>query len=204
MMKKMIVAAFTIGMLGITFPVTISHADHHTTVHGEMHENKAEFHEQFRDLVKQGYTKKDIVRAFHIAKKSGEDVEEILKHHKETQSWEKTAEHYGVDLEKMKEEYRAKREAFIEDHKDAIMSQLSEYTGKTEKELNELIESGVPISFLVKASIVSKVAETDFDKLVAAKRKGKSFKEMTEDLNIDQEALHKEMKEFMKEVKGEE
>ena len=73
----------------------------HTDGHGFRHPFKKHvMKEEFQVLLDEGYSKKEIMNASMISNASDTKIEEVLKNFKEFGSWSKTAEHYGVNLEK--------------------------------------------------------------------------------------------------------
>lgn len=71
--------------------------------------------QEINDLIKKGYTKRDIFKAYFIAKHAKEklDVETILKVYKQKQSWEETAKYFKVDIEKLKKSISKNINSFI-------------------------------------------------------------------------------------------
>lgn len=152
-------------------------------------------------LLKEGHSKKDILKAAHIAKYADKNIDEVLKTYKEKGSWEETAQHYGLDLEKMKKDCHEKKEKFLQEHKDDVIDEVAEYTGKTEEEINGWVNNGVPLRFIVAGAAMAKASGKDLSEIVQMKQDGKSFKEIMEGLGVNKEKMHQEMNTLMKKIK---
>ncbi|MBP2241033.1 putative HicB family RNase H-like nuclease [Cytobacillus eiseniae] len=157
---------------------------------------------EFQRLVDDGYTKKEIIRAAHIAKYADKKIDDVLKIYKENNSsWEKTAEHFGINTEEMKKKCHEHKEKFLEEHKEDVIENVAEYSGKTEAEIESWNKDGVSLGFIVGGAAMAKASNNDLADLIKQKKAGQSFKEIKKSLNLDKEAFHAEMKVLMKQIK---
>ncbi|MBT2690751.1 hypothetical protein J7I93_21660 [Bacillus sp. ISL-47] len=153
-----------------------------------------------KSLQEKGYTKKEIYIASHIAKFSNQKVEEILAFYKKNDSsWEKTAQHYGVDLNKIKKNHHH-MDKFLEKNKDIVLKNVSEFSGKTAQELQGYLDKEIPLRFLVSGSAMAKAANKDLDEIIKMKEQGKSFHEIKKELNIEKEQIHTEMRKLVDKI----
>ncbi|MCM3706286.1 MULTISPECIES: hypothetical protein [Cytobacillus] len=171
------------------------------------HQEKHEHHHRIIDeplmksLQEQGFTKREIFIAAHIAKFSNKQVTEVLTFYKENNSsWEKTAKQYGVDIEKIKKHHHHHMEKFLETHKEAVLQKVSEYSGKTPQVLQTYLDKGVPLRFLVSGAAVAKAANKDLDEIIQMREQGKSLLNIKTELNLDKEQIHAEMKKLIDEI----
>ncbi|MCM3094429.1 MULTISPECIES: hypothetical protein [unclassified Cytobacillus] len=170
-------------------------------------EEKHEHHHRIIDeslmksLQEQGFTKKEIFIAAHIAKFSNKKVEDVLSFYKKNNSsWEKTAKQYGVDIEKIKKHHHHHMEKFLETHKEAVLQKVSEYSGKSPQVLQTYLDKGVPLRFLVSGAAVAKAANKDLDEIIQMREQGKSLLNIKTELNLDKEQIHAEMKKLIDEI----
>ncbi|WNS76722.1 hypothetical protein RRV45_06965 [Bacillus sp. DTU_2020_1000418_1_SI_GHA_SEK_038] len=175
---------------------------------GRHHEIKRDHHHHFINegdlnrLLDQGYSKDEILRAAHIAKYSNKKVDDVLNVYKKNDSsWEKTAEHYGLDLKKLKEQYQEHKEKYLQEHKNEVIENVAEYSGKTEDEINSWVDKGISLRFIVVGAAIAKVSNKDLSELIKLKQEGLSFKDMKDSLNIDKEKVRAEKKALMKKIK---
>ncbi|KAB2331021.1 hypothetical protein [Bacillus mesophilum] len=154
-------------------------------------------------LMNKGFSKEEIYKASFIAKFSQAKVEDVLASYKKNgSSWDKTAQQFGVDLQKMKQHYKAKGR-FLKKHQTEVLKTLSVYTGKSEADLEALIKKeNMSLHFIITAAAMSKSSGKDFNDIIQLKKDGKSFQEMKEKLNLTDDKLHQEMKTLMGEIKN--
>ncbi|WP_404358184.1 hypothetical protein LG291_06375 [Cytobacillus firmus] len=153
-----------------------------------------------KSLQEQGFTKREIFIAAHIAKFSNKQVAEVLTFYKKNNSsWEKTAQQYGVDLEKIKKHHHH-MDKFLEANKGAVLQKISEYSGKSAQVLQEYLDKGVPLRFLVSGAAMAKAANKDLGEIIQLREQGKSLQEIKTELNVDKEQIHAEMKKLVDEI----
>ncbi|USK56447.1 hypothetical protein LIS82_08255 [Cytobacillus solani] len=156
----------------------------------------------FQRLIDQGYTKKEILKAAHIAKFADKKIDDVLKTYKESDSsWEKTAAHYGLDMEKLKKQCHEQKEKFLEEHKEDVIENVAEYTGKTETQIKSWVNEGIPLRFIVGGAAMAKASGKDMEELIKMKKNGQSFQDIKKSLHLDKGKLHKEMKVLMGKIK---
>ncbi|MCI1762444.1 hypothetical protein [Heyndrickxia oleronia] len=147
------------------------------------------------DLIKKGYTRHEVFRAYFISKHANEkNVEKILKVFREKQSWKETAKQFGVDLEKVKKEHLKKHKEFYEKNKAQIINYLATYTGKSTATIEQYLKEDVDLHFLIFAAAISKKGNMDISKIIQDKKSGKSMKEITESAKLDPKAVFHEVK----------
>lgn len=158
--------------------------------------------DEFKRLSKEGYSKEDIYKAAHIAKFSDKKIDDVLKTYKDNNSsWEKTAKHYGFDFKKLKKKCHDEREKFLEEHKEEVIENVAEYTGKTEEEIEKWVTEGISLRFIVGAAVMSKAGNKDLAELIQHKKEGQSYRDIKKNLNIDHKVMHKEMMNLIKMIK---
>ncbi|WP_080847629.1 hypothetical protein [Cytobacillus gottheilii] len=171
---------------------------------GEGHHEHHHFmnKEQVDSLMNKGYTKEEIYKASFIAKFSKSKVEDVLAAYKKNgSSWDKTAKNFGVDLQKMKQHYKAKGR-FLKKHQAEVLQTLSVYTGKKEADLEALVkEENMSLHFIIMAVAMSKSSGKDLNEVIQLKKDGKNFHEMKKQLNLNDDKLHQEMKTLMGAIK---
>ncbi|KMJ57991.1 hypothetical protein AB685_14285 [Bacillus sp. LL01] len=185
----------------IAAPTVLASHDQHHSHHKEW---SKEDKDKFKQLEKDGYKKHDIFHAMHLAKLANKDVEEILKYYKQSQSWEATAEHFNVEADLLKKHHHrhSKRyNEYLEQNKDKIVPYLSTYLNKDQADLEKYLNEGTKMHTLVKASILSKLADVDIADILAKKENGQSFKEIAEELNVDKEEIFTEIKKLKETIK---
>jgi len=201
----MIAGSICILLLGSSFAQTA------TTTYAEEGSKKEETEEHhhhfisekdFKRLSEEGYSKGDIYKAAHIAKFSDNKIDDVLKTYKENNSsWEKTAKHYGFDMEKLKKKCRDEKEKFLEEHKEEVIENVAVYSGKSEEEIEKWVAEGISLRFIVGAAALAKAGNKDLAELVQHKKEGQSYKDIKKNLNIDHKVMHKEMITLMKMIK---
>ncbi|MCC3645144.1 MULTISPECIES: hypothetical protein [Bacillaceae] len=153
-----------------------------------------------KSLLEQGFTKREIFIAAHIAKFSNKQVAEVLTFYKKNNSsWEKTAQQYGVDLDKIKKHHHH-LDKFLEANKGVVLQKVSEYSGKSAQVLQGYLDKGVPLRFLVSGAAMAKAANKDLGEIIQLREQGKSLHEIKTELNVDKEQIHAEMKKLVDEI----
>ncbi len=105
-MYKKIAVSMTMAALlcGVsTFPASAT-----TPKEVAMHHHKPISEEEMQSLEKLGYNKHEIWKAAHIARISKKETKDVLAYYKQNKSWEKTAQHFGVDPSKLKKHHMNK------------------------------------------------------------------------------------------------
>ena len=206
-MKKLsiLVCALSFLLLGTGFnqaPVITNAED------GKHQENLPNPHRHFikeadfQRLKAQGYTKKEILKAAHIAKFADKKIDDVLKTYKQNDSsWDKTAAHYGLDMKKMKEKCQEKKEKFLEEHKEDVIENVAEYTGKTEAQIKAWADEGIPLRFIVGGAVMAKASNKDIEELIQMKKSGQSYHDIKKSLGLDKAKMHEEFKVLMGKIK---
>lgn len=155
--------------------------------------------QEINDLIKKGYSKQDIFKAYFIAKHAKEklDVETVLKVYKQKQSWGATAKYFKVDIEKIKKAHFEKHKQFYEKNKTKIIQYLATYTGKSPSELDKYLKD-VDLHFLIVAAAISKKSNTDLSQIIQDKKEGKHLKEIISKKKLDPESVFDEAKNIHK------
>ncbi|KON89608.1 hypothetical protein AF332_24150 [Sporosarcina globispora] len=204
--KLILVLSFYIILMGAA-----SSANAETAPKGQSpaQEHKHEHHHRMIDeslmksLQEQGFTKKEIFIAAHIAKFSNNQVADVLTFYKNNySSWEKTAHQYGVDIEKIKK-HQHHMDKFLESNKQIVLQKVSDYSGKSPKVLQGYLDKGIPLRFLISGAAMAKAANKDLGEIIQMKEQGKSFPEIKKELNVDKEQIHKELKKLVDEIQKE-
>ncbi|KAB2337097.1 hypothetical protein F7731_05580 [Cytobacillus depressus] len=206
-MKKILVKVWFISFVifGLTFVQTASSA--YAKFHNEHFDGHSHHHHIISDaelvrLLDQGYSKGEILKAAHIAKFANKKVDDVLKVYKENDSsWEKTAKHYGLDLEMLKKKHHEHKEKFLQEHKEVVIANVAKYLGKKKEDIQALADEGIPLRFIIAGAAMSKISNKDLAELIKLKKEGKSFKEIKEILNIDRHQMYTEMKTLMMKIK---
>jgi hypothetical protein len=201
--KFLLLLSFCILLLGTALSVNAETAPKGKS---PAQEQKHEHHHRMIDeslmksLQEQGFTKKEIFIAAHIAKFSNKQVADVLTFYKKNNSsWEKTAQQYGVDLEKIKKHHHH-MDKFLEANKQVVLQKISEYSGKSTQVLQGYLEKGVPLRFLVSGAAMAKAANKDLGEIIQMREQGKSLPEIKTELNLDKEKIHAEMKKLVDEI----
>lgn len=204
-MNKLFIAtsAFIILLLGSIYMQT------EVTTYAEVETSDCDCHEhhfikkeEVKRLSEQGYSKKEIYTAAHIAKFADKSVDDVLKTYKENNSsWEKTSEQYGFNMEKLKKSYHEEKEKFLAENKETVIENVAEYSGKTEEEIVGWVDKGIPLRFIVGAAALAKASNKDLAELIKLKEEGQSYKDIRKSLNPDKKQLHEEMKSLMMKIK---
>lgn len=164
----------------------------------------------WKSLIDQGYTKEEIFKAKGIAMVASEklDIAVILKHYKQSGSWEKTAADFKVDYEKVKakhEEMKAKHEEmkkFYKENEAAIFQFLAEYTNTPVAELQKLKANTEKfcIHKFMKAAVIAKLSNRPVVEIWNEHQAGTTLKEIAKKHNLEKDAIWQEMKNMKKEL----
>lgn len=200
-MKKLVFSLVTCLLLSTVGAYSLVHAEDHANhpANMEHHKHKKEWEagekEKMEELIKLGYSKHDIFVALKLSKEANVEAEEILAFHQNSKSWQETATHFGLDPTKVKHHYDWKKhQLYLEKNKDKVMPYLATYLGKEEAELNGYLEDGAKLHTLVKASIVSKLAEVELKEVLKKKEDGQSFRDIAKEYKLEKADLMMEMK----------
>lgn len=165
------------------------------------HHHKLIEEEQVNELMKQGFTKKEIFLGAIISKKANKKVEEVLAIYKKNQSWEQTATQLGLSSEEVNKILSMhKWEIFVKENKDEIIEHLATYANKSEDDIHAYLKDKISLRFLIGAAAVAKLTNKDLDEIITLKKEQKSFHEIMKDLNVNHEDLHKEIRKFKQDV----
>lgn len=165
----------------------------------ELHDK--EWKEHFEKLKKEGFERKDIFTAMFIAKKADKEVSEILATYKKTKSWEKTAQTYGIDLEKERKKAKQRMKKFVKEHKKEIAALIVE-KGEQEQVLKALEEKDVSIHQLVYVSAIAKESSVPFEEVYKKWKDGKRPHELMKEYKTSKKAVHKTKRMWYKEMKS--
>ncbi len=207
MVTKDLLKKWAIGMFAFGFifaqSIVITYAEN-----GGHHEFKRDHHHHFvnegdlKRLLDQGYSKEEILKAAHIAKFSNKKIDDVLNVYKKNDSsWEKTAEHFGLDLKKLKEQFHVHKEKYLQDHKDEVIENVAEYSGKTEDEIKAWADEGISLRFIVIGAAISKVSNKDLSEVIKMNKEGLSFMDIKNSLKIDPQKVRAEKKVLMMKIK---
>lgn len=164
---------------------------------------------EWKSLLEQGYKKKDLVYAKEIAHFAKKEMKDVLTYYEKSKSWEKTATHFGVELEvvkdKMKEMKRKRdeRKQFYEEYEEEIFQYLAEYTETSEEELRAYQESREKFRLhkLMKAAVIAKLSNQTIGDVWKEYEKGTPWKEIAKRNSLDQETIWKELRKVKEEIK---
>lgn len=206
--RKLVVVSFTFMLMGM---MTMASVSAHEPGPSQPDHSKME-KTDWKSLIEQGYTKEEIFHAKGIAMFASEklDIAVILKQYKQSGSWEKTAEHFKVDYEKVKakhEEMKAKHEEmkkFYKENEEAIFQFLAEYTNTPIAELQYLKTSTEKfcIHKFMKAAVIAKLSNRPVVELWNEHQAGTSLKEIAKKHNLDKDVIRQEMKNMKQELKS--
>ncbi|MBU5211220.1 hypothetical protein [Heyndrickxia oleronia] len=188
------VCVLSISLLFNSFHTLNVYAHPHPQL-DEKHKHLHMSDQEINDLIKKGYTRHEVFRAYFISKHANEkNVEKILKVFREKQSWKETAKQFGVDLEKVKKEHLKKHKEFYEKNKAQIINYLATYTGKSTATIKQYLKEDVDLHFLIFAAAISKKGNMDISEIIQDKKSGKSMKEITESAKLDPKSVFPEVK----------
>ncbi|PFZ24099.1 hypothetical protein COM22_24955 [Bacillus wiedmannii] len=196
MYKKIIVSMTMAALLcGIsTFPTSASATTpKEVTLH---HHHKPISEEEMQSLEKLGYNKHAIWKAAHIAKMSKKKIKDVLAYYKQNKSWEKTAQHFGVDPSKLKKHHMNK------ETKKALLQELANMQKATPDGLKQKMkEYNIGLRQLTVLTIISQKSNTPLDDVLKMKRDGMDIKQIAEKLNVKKEDIRAEMIKLVKSIK---
>ncbi|PFB16652.1 hypothetical protein CN408_21755 [Bacillus cereus] len=192
-MYKKIAVCMTMAALlcGIsTFPTSAA-----TPKEVTMHHHKP-IPEEVQSLEKLGYNKHEIWKAAHIARISNKEIKDVLAYYKQNKSWEKTAEHFGVDPSKLKKHHMNK------ETKQALLQQLATMQKSTPDQLKQKMkEYNIKLRHLTVLTIISQKSNTPLDDVLKMKKDGMDIKQIAEKLNVKREDIRAEMMKLVKSIK---
>ncbi|EOQ18221.1 hypothetical protein [Bacillus cereus] len=193
-MYKKIAVCMTMAALlcGIsTFPTSAA-----TPKEVTMHHHKPIPEEEVQSLEKLGYNKHEIWKAAHIARISNKEIKDVLAYYKQNKSWEKTAEHFGIDPSKLKKHHMNK------ETKQALLQQLATMQKSTPDQLKQKMkEYNTKLRHLTVLTIISQKSNTPLDDVLKMKKDGMDIKQIAEKLNVKREDIRAEMMKLVKSIK---
>ncbi len=161
-----------------------------------MHHHKPISEEEMQSLEKLGYNKHEIWKAAHIARISKQEIKDVLSYYKQNKSWEKTAEHFGVDPSKLKKHHMSK------ETKQALLQQLATMQKSTPDQLKQKMkEYNIKLRHLTVLTIISQKSNTPLDDVLKMKKDGMDIKQIAEKLNVKREDIRAEMMKLVKSIK---
>jgi len=159
-------------------------------------------HEEFQKLEKQGYTVHEIVKAAHISMYTNKSIDSILRFYKKNGSWHETANHFGVEWEKLENDQMRKTKQLSKEIKEKMVTILADYTNRTPAEINHYLKEDVDLHFLIVASAISKTTNTDLPTIIEYKKEGKSFHEIMNTVHANPKTVFDEVKKLHQEIKN--
>jgi len=193
MYKKIAVSMTMTALLcgAIIFPASAA-----TPKEVTMHHHKPISEEEMQSLEKLGYNKHEIWKAAHIARISKQEIKDVLSYYKQNKSWEKTAEHFGVDPSKLKKHHMSK------ETKQALLQQLATMQKSTPDQLKQKMkEYNIKLRHLTVLTIISQKSNTPLDDVLKMKKDGMDMKQIAEKLNVKREDIRAEMMKLVKSIK---
>lgn len=193
MYKKIAVSMTMTALLcgAIIFPASAA-----TPKEVTMHHHKPISEEEMQSLEKLGYNKHEIWKAAHIARISKQEIKDVLSYYKQNKSWEKTAEHFGVDPSKLKKHHMSK------ETKQALLQQLATMQKSTPDQLKQKMkEYSIKLRHLTVLTIISQKSNTPLDDVLKMKKDGMDIKQIAEKLNVKREDIRAEMMKLVKSIK---
>lgn len=161
-----------------------------------MHHHKPISEEEMQSLEKLGYNKHEIWKAAHIARISKQEIKGVLSYYKQNKSWEKTAEHFGVNPSKLKKHHMSK------ETKQALLQQLATMQKSTPDQLKQKMkEYNIKLRHLTVLTIISQKSNTPLDDVLKMKKDGMDIKQIAEKLNVKREDIRAEMLKLVKSIK---
>ncbi|WP_336967038.1 hypothetical protein [Bacillus cereus] len=193
-MYKKIAVSMTMAALlcgAIIFPASAA-----TPKEVTMHHHKPISDEEIQSLEKLGYNKHEIWKAAHIARISNKEIQDVLAYYKQNKSWEKTAEHFGIDPSKLKKHHMNK------ETKQALLQQLATMQKSTPDQLKQKMkEYNIKLRHLTVLTIISQKSITPLDDVLKMKKDGMDIKQIAEKLNVKREDIRAEMMKLVKSIK---
>lgn len=193
-MYKKIAVSMTMAALlcGIsTFPASAA-----TPKEVMMHHHKPISEEEMQSLEKLGYNKHEIWKAAHIARISKKEIKDVLVYYKEKKSWQKTAEHFGVDPSKLKKHHMNK------ETKHALLQELANMQQSTPDRLKQKMkEYNIGLRQLTVLTIIAQKSNTPLDEVLKMKKDGMDIKKIAQNLNVKKEDIRAEMMNLVKSIK---
>lgn len=193
MYKKIAVSMTMTALLcgAIIFPASAA-----TPKEVTMHHHKPISKEEMQSLEKLGYNKHEIWKAAHIARISKQEIKDVLSYYKQNKSWEKTAEHFGVDPSKLKKHHMSK------ETKQALLQQLATMQKSTPDQLKQKMkEYNIKLRHLTVLTIISQKSNTPLDDVLKMKKDGMDIKQIAEKLSVKREDIRAEMMKLVKSIK---
>lgn len=201
-MKKifLFIALISIHISFIDIP-TVNATTYESKLNTEQEEHLHLTHEEFQKLEKQGYTVHEIVKAAHISMYTNNTIESILRFYKEHGSWQETADHFGVDLQKLKTDQMRKTKQRYKENKEKIIILIANYTNKLPSEINDYLKEDTDLHFLIFAAAISKTTNTDLSRIIQYNKEGKSFDEIMTTVHANRKTVFNEVKMLHKKIK---
>ncbi len=193
-MYKKIVVSMT--MAALLFGATVLPTYAATPKEVTFHHHKLISEEEMQSLEKLGYNKHEIWKAAHIARMSKKEIKDVLAYYKQNKSWEKTAEHFGVDPSKLKKHHMNK------ETKKALLQQLATMQKSTPDVLKQKMkEYNIGLRQLTVLTIIAQKSNTPLDDVLKMKKDGMDMKQIAEKLNVKKEDIRAEMIKLVKSIK---
>ncbi|MGN4444657.1 hypothetical protein ACTFOB_07045 [Bacillus cereus group sp. MYBK79-1] len=193
MYKKIAVSMTMVTLLfgAIVFPTFAA-----TPKEVTLHHHKPISEEEMQSFEKLGYNKHEIWKAAHIARMSKKEIKDVLAYYKQNKSWEKTAEHFGVDPSKLKKHHMNK------ETKQALLQHLATMQKSTPDQLKQKMkEYNIGLRQLTVLTIISQKSNTPLDDVLKMKKDGMDIKQIAEKLNVKKEDIRAEMMKLVKSIK---
>ncbi|MCF6136331.1 hypothetical protein [Pseudalkalibacillus berkeleyi] len=187
MIKKKAIWIGTLGLatMGMMLPqfVGASTSDETPTMaieqkeEGKMghHFKKHLMKDEFQALQDEGYSKKEILKASHIANATDTKIDDVLAHYKSSESWKETAEQFGLDPER-----HAKRTIGKALHKNI-----------DKEKFEALTDEGYSKEEIMKAMHIAKAADKSVEEVLTDYKETNSWETTMENLGVNKEDLMK-------------
>ena len=188
--------AVSMTMAALLFGATVFPTFAATPKEVTLHHHKPISEEEMQSLEKLGYNKHEIWKAAHIARISKKEIKDVLAYYKQNKSWEKTAEYFGVDPNKLKKHHMNK------ETKKALLHELANMQKSTPDGLKQKMKAyNIGLRQLTVLTIISQKSNTPLDDVLKMKKDGMDIKQIAEKLNVNKEDIRAEMIKLVKSIK---
>ncbi|MGV3467282.1 MAG: hypothetical protein ACO1OT_18570 [Heyndrickxia sp.] len=201
-MKKylfIVLGSMLFTFIEISSAAAIAH-ENHPNMEDENHLQLTQ--EEFQKLEKQGYAVHEIVKAAHISMYTNKSIESILRFYKKIGSWHETANHFGVDLEKLESDQIRKTKQLSQENKKEIILILANYTNRKPSEIMHYLKEDADLHFLIVAVAISKTTNTELPKIIQYKKEGKSFRDIMNTVHANRQTVFMEVKLLHQKIKN--
>ncbi|MBS4172603.1 hypothetical protein [Bacillus sp. FJAT-49736] len=191
-MTKRILWRVYIAFLFLFF-VHILEADASSQISYRDREHSQLNHEEFLKLERQGYKVQDIVRAAHISMYTNNSIESILRYYKKYSSWDKTAQHFGVDLKKLEANDTRNMQNSQQEYKEKMIKIIATYTKMSTANISQYLKEDADIHFLLIAAAISKTSNTELSQIIQYKKEDKNVDQIIHIVQADRKKVFEEV-----------